>query len=106
MRFLLGKALVLLTIALAFANAQCVASCAVSVPEPSAPPCHSQHHSNAGHCPQQHDLKPAAATFLQPADVATPPAAEVADAFQIVIAPGEFAPSRAEGSAPPLSLRI
>src|ERR1700728_1970240 len=70
MRCALARVCILLSIALALANAQCFARCLVAapgnVPDHATPPCHSH-----GHSPQktqaagpQHDIRPAAAPMV------------------------------------------
>jgi|SRR5579864_934264 len=54
-----GKVLILLAIALALANAGCFARCIVQSCEASPPPCHSHSKGDAGHCPQQNQMKTA-----------------------------------------------
>jgi len=56
--------LVLLAITLALANAGCFARCIIQSCQDSPPPCHSHSKSDAGHCPQQNQMKTAVASAV------------------------------------------
>src|SRR5580700_9721399 len=59
MRCALARAFILLSIALALANAQCFTRCLVEAADNATPPCHS--HGKTQVLPAQHDLRPTAA---------------------------------------------
>jgi hypothetical protein len=64
MRHALARAVILLSIALTLANAECFARCLAQPPDMAAP-CHS--HSKTQMTVQQHDMQPTAATTVGPA---------------------------------------
>ena len=87
----MGRLLILLGIALALANAQCVASCA------AAPPCHAQED-----CPHQHDAK-VTALPAAPMEAGVMMAQASLDLF---LEPSDLWPSPPAGPILLLSLRI
>jgi hypothetical protein len=58
MRCALARVFILLSIALALANAQCFTRCLVKAPDHATPPCHSQGKTQV--LPPQHDIRPSA----------------------------------------------
>src|SRR5690242_18551340 len=104
-----GKVLVLLAITLALANAGCFARCTVQSCENSPPPCHSHSKGDAGHCPQQNQMKTAVTSALAldwsvgfiPEDWP----AEVAQAEQLY-SPTTSSVTPPWAIAPPVALRI
>src|ERR1700722_5529646 len=61
MRGALARVFILLSIALALANAQCFARCLVAAPDHATPPCHSHGHAKTQVAGPQHDIRPSAA---------------------------------------------
>jgi hypothetical protein len=57
---------IFLTIALAFANAQCFAQCLAQPDNSSASHCHQHGPAKGAHCAQQHDLLAGAAVTIAP----------------------------------------
>ena len=60
----MGRILSLLAIVLVLANARCLVRCQLDSADRSAPPCHSQNHSQTkvqDHCIEQHELSAAPA---------------------------------------------
>ena len=66
MRCALARVAILLSIALALANAECFARCLAQPSDHAAPPCHS-HGKAQLVTPQQHDAQPSASFTLAPA---------------------------------------
>ena len=64
MRLVLGKVLILLTIALTLANAQCFARCLVAPCDLATSPCHSNGNQKSGHCSFRHAITGASARHL------------------------------------------
>jgi hypothetical protein len=60
-----GRVLILLTIALAVANAQCLAYC-LTQSDDGASHCHQDGKAKSGHCLLQHDLKVGSARDVAP----------------------------------------
>jgi len=56
MRLMLGKVLILLTLALTLANAQCFARCLVQPCDVATSPCHSSGNQKSGHCSFRHAI--------------------------------------------------
>jgi hypothetical protein len=105
-----GSILILLAITLVLANAGCFARCTVESCQNTPPPCHSHGKSDAGHCPQQNQLKVAAAsavtfdsaTGLIPVDWP----AEITQAEEPGSAPALLMTPPSVVPLPPLALRI
>src|SRR5271170_5093983 len=62
----LARVVILLSVALALANAQCFTRCLVQPADNAMPPCHSHGHSNgkAQASGPQHDIRPSAAPMV------------------------------------------
>jgi len=56
MRLVWGKVLIVLTLALTLANAQCFARCLVQPCDAGTSPCHSQGNQKSGHCSYRHAI--------------------------------------------------
>jgi hypothetical protein len=104
MRFFAGKVLILLTIALALANARCFSRCLVQpCGQQGSMSCHSHGKSNSANCAHHHDMTAAAAGALHasgecPFVLAGTPAGIELEASQHTVA--------AEDPAPPWSADI
>jgi hypothetical protein len=105
-----GHILILLAITLVLANAGCFARCTVQSCQNTPPPCHSHGKSDAGHCPQQNQMKTAvigAVTFdLGTGFILVDCPAEVTQAEQPGSAPIFLMASSSVVSPPPRALRI
>jgi hypothetical protein len=103
MRGALARVFILLSIALAIANAQCFTRCLVELPDNAPPPCHS--HGKTQVLPPQHDLRPTAAPTVQAAGSLAPvPVGQFAAAPFTDI--GELRPPPLAITTAPLPLRI
>lgn len=100
MRHALARVVILLSVTLALANAQCFTRCLVQPAEHAAPPCHS--HGKVQAQTQQHDLRQASVTQLF-APVAEITLHLVASSF---IEFGELRPPPLAFSTIPLPLRV
>src|SRR5579859_6837843 len=65
MRCALARVVVLISVALALANAECFTKCLAGPSDHGAPPCHS--HAKAQTPGPQHDLRPVTGSTVQPA---------------------------------------
>ena len=68
----LGKALILLTIALTLANAQCFARCLVQPCDTGSSPCHSQGNHKPGQCNFRQAVTGSSVKVATPADICVP----------------------------------
>src|SRR5208282_1295825 len=100
MRRALSRVVILLSVMLALANAQCFARCLVQPADHAAPPCHS--HGKAQAPTQQHDWRQAsvAQLFAPVGEITVRPVALT------VIEPGELRPPPLVFSTIPLPLRL
>jgi hypothetical protein len=105
-----GHILILFAITLVLANAGCFARCTVQSCQNTPPPCHSNGKSDAGHCPQQNQMKTAvigAVTFdLGTGFIVVDWPAEVTQAEHPGGAPAFLMAPSSIVSPPPLALRI
>ena len=99
MRSALARVAVLLSVALALANAQCFTRCLAQPADHSAPPCHS--HSKVQTPAPQHDLRPSAGATVQPG--ATLMMVTVAD-FGAPASVASMVAGRTELRPPPLDI--
>ncbi|HTC36469.1 MAG TPA: hypothetical protein VK724_24020 [Bryobacteraceae bacterium] len=67
MRCALARVAILLSIALALANAECFTRCLAQPVDHAAPPCHSHSKTQLETPQQQHDAQPSASFTLAPA---------------------------------------
>ena len=105
-----GKVLSLFAITLVLANAACLGRCIVQSCQDTPPPCHSHSQGDGSHCPQQNQLKVAAASAVTfdsgtgfipvdwPAEITQ--AEEPGSAPALLMTPPSVVP------LPPLALRI